>query len=198
MFKRLICLTSVVLVLGMAAASQAGLDDDPNLVAWWKFDGDAMDSSGNDLHGSLMGNPAPVFVDGMIGQALDTTEPGGPGYVEITGYDGILGGNPFSITAWINTSDASGTFMGWGSTAGGTTRFEFRPDADELRAESSGNVQGLTKLPNNEWIHIAVTVRADAVITEPEVTLYLNGQVDNDPSTGGTAPLEMAAGNDLT
>ncbi len=198
MCKKLICMVSMVLVLALAAASPAGLDDDPNLVAWWRFDGDATDSSGNGHDGTLMGNPAPVFADGMIDQALDTTESGGPGYVEITGYKGILGGNPFSITAWIYTSDSSGTFMGWGSTAAGTTRFEFRPNADELRAESSGNVQGLTKLPNNEWIHIAVTVKADAVISEPEVTLYLNGQVDNDPSTGGTAALAMAAGNDVT
>jgi hypothetical protein len=88
--------------------------------------------------------------------------------------------------------------MGWGSTGGGTTRFEFRPNADELRAESSGNVQGLTKLPDDEWIHVAVTVKADAIITEPDVTLYLNGQVDNDPATGGTAALNMAAGYDVT
>ncbi|MHC4168793.1 MAG: LamG domain-containing protein [Planctomycetota bacterium] len=198
MCKKSIFLVSAVLVLALAAASPAGLDDDPNLVAWWKFDGDATDSSGNDLHGTLMGNPAPVFVGGMIGQALDTTEPDGPGYVEITGYQGILGGSPFSITAWINTSDSSGTFMGWGSTAGGTTRFEFRPDADELRAESSGNVQGMTKLPDNEWIHIAVTVKENSLINEDYVTLYLNGEVDNDVATGGNAALEMAAGNDVT
>lgn len=198
MCRKLFIIMVFTLLLGMTTSSQAGLDDDPNLVAWWKFDGDAIDSSGNELHGTLMGNPAPTFVNGMIGQALDTTELDGPGYVEITGYQGILGGNPFSITAWINSSDSSGTFMGWGSTAGGTTRFEFRPDADELRAESSGNVQGLTNLPDNEWIHIAVTVRADANITEPDVTLYLNGQVDNDPATGSQNPLEMAAGFDVT
>ncbi|MHC4326404.1 MAG: hypothetical protein ACYSUX_19205, partial [Planctomycetota bacterium] len=155
MCRKLFYLLVFTILLGMTTSSQAGLDDDPNLVAWWKFDGDATDSSGNELHGTLMGNPAPTFVEGFIGQAMDTTEPDGPGYVEITGYQGILGGNPFSITAWINTSDTSGTFMGWGSTAAGTTRFEFRPDADELRAESSGNVQGLTNLPDNEWIHIA-------------------------------------------
>ena len=169
MCNKSICLISFLLVLGTAVAGQAGLDDDPNLVAWWKFDGDATDSSGNELHGTLMGSPAPVFTEGMIGRALDTTESGGPGYVEITGYKGILGGNPFSITAWISTND-NGTLMGWGSTAGGTTRFEFRPDADELRAESSGNVQGMTKLPDNEWIHVAVTVKENSLINESMVS----------------------------
>jgi len=172
--------------------------DNAKLEAHWTFDGDALDSSGNGHHGTLMGSPAPVFSPGVLGQALDTTMVDGPGYVEITGYKGILGGNPFSITAWINTSDTSGTLMGWGSTGGGVTRFEFRPDADELRAESSGNVQGLTNLPDNEWIHVAVTARPNARITEPEVTLYLNGRVDNDPSTGANNPLAMEAGYDLT
>ncbi|MHC4683305.1 MAG: LamG-like jellyroll fold domain-containing protein [Planctomycetota bacterium] len=196
MCRKLIYLSCFVLVLGLFLSGVAHAFH-PTPIAWWKFDGDALDSSGNGHHGTLMGNPG--FVPGVFGQALDTTISGGdPEYVVITGFDGILGGNPFSITAWINTSDSSGTFMGWGSTAGGTTRFEFRPDADELRAESSGNVQGLTTLPNNEWIHIAVTVAANAIISEPDVTLYLNGQVDNDPSTGGGASLEMAAGNDVT
>ena len=196
MCKKLIYLALLAFVLGSVWTSLAHAAH-PNPVAWWKFDGDALDSSGNGHHGTLMGDPG--FVQGVFGQALDTTISGDdPEYVVITGYKGILGGNPFSITAWINTSDSSGTFMGWGSTAGGTTRFEFRPDADELRAESSGNVQGLTTLPNNEWIHIAVTVKENAIISEPDVTLYLNGQVDNDPSTGGGASLEMEAGNDVT
>ena len=172
---------------------------DPNLIGWWKMDNEGfgvavVDSSGYDHHATIHGDPQ--WIDGYGGGALDFN--GSSDYLSLDGYKGILGPNPFSITAWINTSSNSGTLMGWGSTAGGTTRFEFRPDADELRAESSGNVQGLTKLSDNEWIHVAVTVKADAIITEPDVTLYLNGQVDNDPSTGGTAPLDMAPGYDVT
>ncbi|MHC4499337.1 MAG: LamG-like jellyroll fold domain-containing protein, partial [Planctomycetota bacterium] len=110
-----------------------------NLVAHWQFDGNALDSSANGRNGTLMGDPPPFFAAGMFGQALDTTESDGPGYVEITGYKGILGPNPFSITAWINTSDGEGTIVGWGSTAGGTTRVEFRISADRLRCDSSGN-----------------------------------------------------------
>jgi len=184
-------------VLGLVLSSGARAAH-PNPVGWWKFDGDALDSSGNGHHGTLMGNPAPVFAPGVFGQALDTTESDGPGYVEITGYKGILGPNPFSITAWINTSDDEGTIIGWGSTAGGVTRVEFRVNTDRLRCESSGNVQGNTMLPDNEWIHVAVTVKAGAVIDDPDVTLYLNGLNDTMASTGASNPLDMAAGFDVT
>ena len=88
--------------------------------------------------------------------------------------------------------------VGWGSTAGGVTRVEFRIDQGRLRCESSGNVQGDSTLPDNEWIHVAVTVIENAVIDDPDVLLYLNGRVDNRPSTGATNPLDMAAGFDVT
>ena len=173
---------------------------DPNLIGWWKLDGEyldlgyVMDYSGYDHYGSLRDDPQ--LVAGYEGNALDFDGDGD--YITIDGYKGILGPNPFSITAWINTSDDEGTIMGWGSTAGGTTRLEFRINGDRLRCESSGNVQGDTSLPDNEWIHVAVTAKEGAIISEPDVTLYLNGQVDNRISTGGTAPLEMAPGYDVT
>ena len=165
MYRNMLLSISFLLVLGGSLASAGH----PYPLCWLKFDGDALDASGNGYHGTLMGNPAPAFVAGVFDQALDTTEANGPGYVAIEGFKGILGGSPFSICAWINTSDETGTLVGWGSPAGGVTRFEFRPDLDELRAESSGNVQGLTQLPDNEWIHVAVTVKAGAVINDPDV-----------------------------
>ena len=173
---------------------------DPNLIGWWKFDGEALDlgyvidSSGYDHHGTFQGDPQ--LVEGYDGGALEFD--GSDDYISIDDYKGILGPNPFSITAWINTSDVEGTMMGWGSTAGGTTRVEFRINGDRLRCESSGNVQGDTTLPDGEWFHAAVTVKEGAIIDDPDVTLYLNGQVDNRTSTGGSAALNMAAGYDVT
>jgi len=164
------------------------------LEAHYEFEGTTNDSSVNARHGTAMGGPA--FVAGKVGQAISFD--GVDDYVEITGYKGVMGPNPFSITAWINTSDIEGTIMGWGSTAGGTTRVEFRINDDRLRCESSGNVQGDTTLPNNKWIHVAVTVKAGAVIDDPDVTLYLDGQDDTRTSTGSANPLEMAAGYDVT
>ncbi|MCH7920898.1 MAG: discoidin domain-containing protein [Planctomycetes bacterium] len=159
------------------------------------FDGDYQDASGNGLHGTPMGGASPPFEAGHLGQAVNFD--GVDQYVEITGYKGILGPNPFSISAWIKTS-GNGTMVGWGSTAAGVTRVEFRVDQNRLRCESSGNVQGDTTLPDSEWIHVAVTVIENASIDDPDVLLYLNGQVDNRTSTGAAAPLDMAPGFDVT
>ena len=57
MSKKLICLVSFVLALGMVLESEA----QAGLVGWWRFeDGSgniAYDSSGNDHHGTLLGIP---------------------------------------------------------------------------------------------------------------------------------------------
>ena len=165
------------------------------LVLHLPFDGDYQDASGNGLHGTPMGAASPPFEAGPMGQAINFD--GVDQYVEITGYKGILGPNPFSISAWIKTS-GNGTMVGWGSTAGGVTRVEFRVDQNRLRCESSGNVQGNTTLPDDEWIHVAVTIKENAVIDDPDATLYLNGLADNRQSTGSPNPLDMAAGFDVT
>jgi hypothetical protein len=199
MSNKLFYLISFLLVLGLAATSPAGLDDDPNLVGWWKFDGDALDSSGNGLDGTLMGDPAPVFAGGMLDQALDTTESGGPGYVAITGYKGIEGTSAFSISAWINSSDNDGVVMAWGTGGGGVRRFEFRVIGNNrLRAESSGNIQSDTTFARNEWVHVAFTKIENGVINDPDSKLYLNGVDDTRASTGSNNMLDLVPDGDVT
>jgi len=87
--------------------------------------------------------------------------------------------------------------MGWGSTPGGVSRVEFRINEDRLRCESGGNVQGDNTLPDNEWVHVAVTVKENATISYPDVKLYLNGQDDTRKTTDPDA-LNVVAGYDVT
>ncbi|HUU17877.1 MAG TPA: hypothetical protein VMW72_12050 [Sedimentisphaerales bacterium] len=54
-----------VLMLGLFLASAANAAD---LVGWWKFDGDTLDSSGLDNEATLFGGPD--FVDGWLNQAV--------------------------------------------------------------------------------------------------------------------------------
>ena len=102
MDKKLTCL---VFALGMSllVSVPCALADDPALMGWWKFDGDALDSSGHDRHGTLQGSP--IFGPGVFGQALALEA--NPDYVTIDGYKGILGTHAFSIAAWIQTTNSS-------------------------------------------------------------------------------------------
>ena len=67
MSRKLIYLISFVMVLCLFQTRITNADD-PSLVAWYRFDGNALDSSGNGLHGKEMGNP--TYEAGVFGQAI--------------------------------------------------------------------------------------------------------------------------------
>ncbi|MHC4216708.1 MAG: hypothetical protein ACYSWP_25465 [Planctomycetota bacterium] len=83
------------------------LDTDPNLVGWWKFDDTsgttAVDSSRYKRKGLLKGdlsfksNSAP----GRIGKAIKLD--GEDDYIQISGYKGVTGTGPRTVSAWIKT-----------------------------------------------------------------------------------------------
>ncbi len=77
---------------------------DPNLVGWWKFDGNANDSSGNGNNGTETGDP--TYVAGKIGHAISFD--GVSDRIEV---HATLAGNPelfpakaISVSAWIRTT----------------------------------------------------------------------------------------------
>jgi len=175
--KKLMCLISFVLVLTLVQAG-IGQDVDPDLAGWWKFNGDALDSSGNDRNGTLHGNPQ--FVAGVFNEALEFD--GTDDYVTIDGYKGIVtdGTNTsaFTITAWFKAI-SDGEIVGWGSSGKGN-RAEFRVNEGRLRYESGGgNVQADTNMTDNRWHHGEVTIPRNA--TYVDVTIYLDGKDDKQP-----------------
>ena len=201
MSKKSICLILFALVLGVALAGSARAED-PNLVGWWKFDGDTSDSSGNGRHGTLVGDAqledVPRF-DGVL--SLD----GDGDYVTIVGYKGVLadaGGvqQPFTVTAWIKTTDSGDrTIASWGTNSN-RLRVDFRLAGGRLRVEhGGGNVQADTTLNDGNWHHVAVTVMKGATISYPDVALWLDGKdntrASTDPDTFAiTAGVDMAIG----
>jgi hypothetical protein len=77
---------------------------DPNLVGWWKFDGNANDSSGNDNNGTEKGDP--TYVAGKIGQAISFD-----GLSDRIEVHATLAGNPelfpaktISVSAWVKST----------------------------------------------------------------------------------------------
>jgi len=189
MAKQLWYVAFFVIILA-AAAPTVAQDLDPNLVAWWTFDGDAMDLSGNGRNGTLVA--AAGFVEeGMVGGALGLYN---NGYVNIDGWPGVLGASGITVTAWVKTtsmgtgdtgSNSCDAIVGWGPNGTGT-RFGFRINAGRIRTEHhAGNRQGDTVMADGQWHHVAVTVEANATISYPEVILYLDGE---DDTRAGTDP----------
>ena len=172
MSNKLLFLVSFIIVLGVVSPGMCGAD--PSLMGWWAFDGHALDSSGNNRHGTINGDPS--FVSGVFGQALELD---GDDYVTIDGYKGILGTNPFSIVAWIRTTNtAIEQIVHWGTQVS-EQRVEFRINSNRLRiSHGAGNVQGDTDLTDGEWHHVAVTVIENATASSGDVTFYVDGEDD--------------------
>jgi len=191
MGNKLAMMTMVMLVVGLIGPAAIG-QPDPSLMGWWKFDGDALDSSGNNRSGTLVGDAA--FRPGLFGQALILDGTGD--YVNITGYKGVLGTNPFSIALWVNTT-GNGTMVNWGTQSGGQ-RVDLRLDQGRLRVEhGNGNQQGKTVLNDGQWHHVVLTVAAGASISYPEVIFYLDGK-DDGQSTTDADKFDITANVDVT
>lgn len=154
------------------------------LVAHYAFEGNAGDSTGAHS-GEVKG--LSKFEPGKVGQAISLAGVFGD-YVDVPGFDGVLGSGPITVTAWINTDAVdSGTIVSWGPATPDGGRFGFRVNENRIRSEfSGGNVQGAAIINDGGWHHVAVTVQANATISYPEVTLYVDGQDDTLPTTDDT------------
>jgi hypothetical protein len=102
-------------------------------IGWWKFNGDAKDSSGKGHDGTL--NGAPTFVDGVDGQAIHMN---GTDDFVVVGSVGISGTMPRTIAGWLkadttNIVDWTNIF-GFTSTPDGACDLSF--DIDKIGGAS--------------------------------------------------------------
>jgi len=189
MFRKLTCLVAFALVLTMVQSGM-GADTTSNLVGWWRFnDGSgtvAIDSSGNNLHGELVNDP--VWVTGVQGTALQFIA---GNHVAVPGYEGILGTQSRTSTAWVNVNKTSASIITWGPSGSGTKwimRTHNGPAT--LRLECGrGNTYGTTDLVDGEWHHVAVVLIDDGSPDVSELLLYVDGKLD--PIMAGGTPNQM-------
>ncbi len=184
MRKKLIFLASCLL-LGSALADSASAD----LVAWWAFDGNFNDSSGNAHHGTPVGDPG--FAAGQYDQALAVSGSQylncGLGLTGTTlGDGGTLTG--FSIAFWVNRAAAGdhkvcGDIDDSGWAGGGGIKAAIYNDRLEVDMRDSDQRYFSredatpplgTQMTTDTWYHIAV-VFDDAGDT---MIIYLDGVVD--------------------
>ncbi len=187
MFKRFIFLSCFIFVLGLVMSNTAGAQS-ANIVGWWKLDdiegNIAIDSSGNELHGTLSEPESPEWMAGINGGSL---------FIELGEYVDL--GNPdllnfgttdFTLCAWINTTapgqgednicpiicnggDWTGGIryaMTINEVDAGAVTISLDDDVTKVVATSSGRVN------DGIWHHIAV------VKTSTSVAIYIDGAQD--------------------
>ena len=84
-------------------------------IGWWKFDGDATDSSGKGHDGTVNGEPN--YVDGMNGQAIHMD---GTDDFVVVGSVGISGTMPRTIAGWLKADTTN--IVDWTNIFGFTSK----------------------------------------------------------------------------
>jgi len=177
--------------------------DNANLELYLPLDGDYLDASGNNRHGTGMGGPQ--FVDGAVGQAIELD--GVNDYVVIEGYKGVNADytdpanpvqRPFTIVNWVNTTSTSGDteMVTWGVQGSGT-RLTWRVHLGTLRTEhAAGNLRGNTYVNDGQWHHVALVVTEGANLRPDKTKMYVDGREDSTFS-GGDVTYKLIAEYDV-
>ncbi len=169
-------LTGVLFSLGLIAFSLVAVNSSPaeinqsSVVGIWLFDdgggSTAMDSSGNNNHGTIVNTP--VWVDGRFGGAL--------------AFDGVsncvntnkqlLNGLPeFTIVTWVKPGNITANRVG---LVGQNDAAEFgfiNPTSVMLWTPTAGGNENPYEHPAGEWHHIAT------VATREFTKVYVDGNV---------------------
>ena len=185
MGKRLSFWTAMTIVLASVWAGSARAD----LVAWWTFDGNYDDVSGNGHNGTAEGDP--TFAEGQYDQAVEFNGDDwincGTGVTFTTLGDGGTE-TACSIAFWVNRSaegdekvcgdiDDSGWTSGGGIKAAiynNLLEVDMRDSDERYFSRDDATTPTGTTMDIDTWYHIAVVFddAADSML------IYLNGSVD--------------------
>ena len=143
-------------------------------IGWWKFDGDAKDSSGNGFNGTE--NNGPTYIDGVSGKAIQMD---GVDDFVVVGSVGISGTMPRTISGWVkadttNIVDWTNVF-GFTSTPDGGCDLSF--DIDKIGGENKYCIhtycfeRTLMEI-DLEWHHVAATYDGTTVKWYGDAQLY--------------------------
>ncbi|UCC97795.1 MAG: discoidin domain-containing protein, partial [Phycisphaerales bacterium] len=193
MCRRLICLVSFVLALGLTLTGPAKAD----LVGWWKFEegsgATANDSSGNGHHGTLLGIPEWVLGPDGFGGALAFNPDGCTG-IDCGIFDPTDGTGQFTVALWAFW-DGTGTYQHFLSKSNAygadTMMFQFElwgahtdaayTDRVGVTYQAAGSV-AFSIMPKNQWVHLALTFDGSNAV------VYLNGVDEEGPKPFSIGP----------
>ena len=200
------CRTILVLVLALGLAGHASA----NLVGYWALDGDAMDSSGYDNHGTVNGNVAPAMDRFGNSNGAMAFAGGGGDNIDVGNAASLNPTGAMTITAWVyldSTSDVHGHR---------NSRILGKMDGGGQRAWSTGieaNVGGVdwpatlqvssnggdvissiddASLPLDQWVHYAGVYTPGT-----SMDVYLDGDLAFSLTTGVPASQYSANGHSV-
>jgi len=184
-----------------------------NLVAFWKFNGNAIDSSGHGNHGTLVtgytGSSAATAADGGVlpqpvadrfGRAGMAYDFNNAATVEVP-YDASLNPQNFTISLWVkrHTTNANNYMMSLNRWNG----FKFQLQSNNflfLTIHADNGYHDVDDapgtIPQDVWTHAAVSY------TSGTMKFYINGDLVKTVAVSGvpltlTSPVNLAIGNEL-
>ena len=178
MCKKLCLLFSFIFMMSLILPSTAECAD-PSLVAWYRFDGNADDSSGNNIHGTEMGDP--TYEAGVFGLAISLDGDGD--YVDC-GLDPKLDITDFlTFTYWIKVVEFDkewNTVISRGDDSWRSSRADLNNFMEAAVGGTSGNyTYGVTDVDDGQWHHVGWVY--DGTMNY----LYVDGEIDaTEESTG--------------
>jgi len=178
MLRKMVYLSSFVLMLCLVFTSIAECSD-PSLVAWYRFDGNALDSSGNEIHGTEMGDP--TYEPGVFGQAINLDGDGD--YVDC-GLDPKLDITEFlTFTYWIKVvafDKEWNTVISRGDDSWRSSRADFNNFMEAAVGGTAGNyLYSVTPVDDGQWHHIGWVY--DGTMSY----IYVDGEVDATEENSG-------------
>lgn len=152
---------------------------DEGLVGHWKLDEnsgfDVIDSSGNNLLGTLVGNPIWRTSSGKMNGAIELN--GVDDFIEIIDYKGLVGSSRRTCAAWIKTTDGEGQIISWGLFGTVGARWNVVLSGGRLRVEAGGGATVGTSIINDgNWHHVSAV--SDG-IDIGDVMLYVDGKLED-------------------
>lgn len=161
------------------------------LMAWFPFNGNALDESGNGHHGTVYEAVLTADRYGNPGQAYDFLSNGG--VITIPGVSAFNGMNSFTIAAWVFRGlEYTGVHQTILCKVNPLRDFVLQldpdgvPDAHFAVAGGPGNYCfcfAPSAAPMNKWLHLAATWNGT------DWKLYVNGELVNRVTSPGIYPL---------
>jgi hypothetical protein len=150
------------------------------LVAWWKFDGNTNDSSGNNLNGSNQGASLTTDKNGESGKAYSFNN----SHISVAHSNLLNFTDSFSISLWVFSTNYITNdwqeFLMKGSVNNLYRQYHIRPNKDSgklafifYQSGTAFSSTSNTALENNKWSHVVGT------LSNSQVNLYINGLKDS-------------------